>query len=378
MDNAATSYPKPELVYQRMDSFLRDLGVSAGRGAYQKALEADRLLFRTRRVLSELFGIEESSRLIFTKNITESLNLALKGLLHRGDHVLTTRVEHNAMIRPLLKLRKKRGIEITQVESDREGRLDLKHLKDSIKKNTRLIAMTHASNLLGTILPLKEITSLARENQLITLVDTAQTGGSIPINNRELGVDLLAFTGHKGLFGPPGTGGLYVAKEIELEPLLEGGTGGDSYLEEMPSHLPDALEAGTLNMSGLVGLCAGVESIQKIGLEEIREKELALTEKLLQGLLKMDGVTIYGPESAEERVALVSFNKKEKASHEVAYLLDQVFGIMVRAGLHCTPAAHQLCGTQEKGAVRVGLSYFNTEEEVETLLRALREIGKRG
>lgn len=377
MDNAATTYPKPEMVYEKMDSYLRDIGVSAGRGAYQRALKADRLLFHTRRALGELFGAEEISRIVFTKNSTESLNLALKGLLKRGDHVITSSMEHNAMVRPLAALKKKRGIEVTSIPCSLEGHIGLDHVESAIKESTRLIAITHASNLLGAIAPLREIASLAKNYNLLTLVDTAQTAGSIPIHVEDMGINLLAFTGHKGLYGPPGTGGLYVGPGIQLEPLLEGGTGGDSYREEMPDHLPDALEAGTLNMSGLVGLGAGVEFILKTGLETIREKERSLTKKLLLGLMDMEGVEIYGPLKAEERAALVSFNLKEKASHEVAYLLDQLFGIMVRAGLHCAPQAHQIIGTEKRGAVRVGLSYFNQEEEVEILLKALKKIQRK-
>lgn len=377
MDNAATTYPKPEIVYEKMDSYLRDIGVSAGRGAYHRALKADRLLFRTRRSLGELFGIEDCSRIVFTKNVTESLNLALKGLLKRGDHVITSSMEHNAMVRPLVQLKKRRGIEVTSIPCSCEGVIDLKALEESIKENTRLIAITHASNLLGTIVPLQKITSLGRKYGLLTLVDTAQTAGNIPIHVEEMGIPLLAFTGHKGLFGPPGTGGLYVHREVEIEPLIEGGTGGDSYLETMPTHLPDLLEAGTLNSSGLVGLGAGVEFILKTGVEKIRDKERELTQKLLLRLMHIDGIEIYGPLEAEKRVPLVSFNLREKASHEVAYLLDQLFGIMVRAGIHCTPKAHQLCGTEKRGAVRVGLSYFNKEEEIEILLKALKEIKKK-
>lgn len=377
MDNAATTYPKPELVYEEMTSYLREVGVSAGRGAYQRALKVDRLLFGIRKKLGDLFGIEDCSRLIFTKNITEALNLALKGLLKEGDHVLTSQIEHNALWRPLMGLQKKRGIEVTPVKCSQEGLLHLEDLKGKIKKNTRLIALTHASNLLGTITPLKDLAPIGKGHNLLTLVDTAQTAGSIPIHVKEMGIDLLAFTGHKGLFGPPGTGGLYVSSRVQLEPLLEGGTGGDSNLEGMPPHLPDALEAGTLNMVGLVGLGAGVDFLNSIGLSKIREKEIELTYQLLKGLQSMGGFDIYGDLQAEKRVPLVSFNLKGMDSHQVAYLLDHLFGIMVRAGIHCAPKAHQLIGTQRGGAVRVGLSYFNTKEEIGTLLEALGELKKR-
>lgn len=376
MDNAATSYPKPEMVYHKMDSYLRHLGVNAGRGAYQKALEADRLLFKTRRLLGDLFQVTDTSHIIFTKNITEALNLALKGLLKKGDHVITSSMEHNALWRPLTFLRENREIEVTPISCTPEGYLDLEKMEGAIKENTRLIAMTQASNLLGTIVPVQQVVSIAEKYQLLTLLDTAQTAGSIPIDLKKTGIHLLAFTGHKGLFGPPGTGGLVINSPLQLTPLLEGGTGGDSFLEEMPPHLPDMLEAGTLNISGLVGLGAGVEYILTEGIEKIRKKELALTEKLLQGLKDIDGITIYGPKEAEKRVALVSFNLTGIGSHEVAYLLDTVYGIMVRAGLHCTPKAHELIGTEKKGAVRAGLSYFNTAEEVETLHQALLEINQ--
>lgn len=374
MDNAATTFPKPERVYEEMDSYLRKLGVNAGRGAYQKALQADRLLFKTRRALGDLFQVDDTSHIVFTKNITEALNLALKGLLKEGDHVITSSMEHNALWRPLVSLRKNLGVEVTPIHCTQEGELDFTALEEAVKENTRLIAVTQASNLLGTILPLQKIVSVAQKYNLLTLVDTAQTAGSIPIHLKETGIQLLAFTGHKGLFGPPGTGGLIIHPQVHIHPLLEGGTGGDSSREEMPPHRPDALEAGTLNISGLVGLGAGVEFILEEGLETIRKKEILLTRRLLEGLLQIEGVEIYGVQDPEKRVPLVSFNLKGIGSHQVAYLLDTGYGIMVRAGLHCTPKAHELLGTEKRGAVRVGLSYFNTEEEVEALLTALQEM----
>ncbi len=377
LDNAATTHPKPEQVYRQIDRYLREIGVSAGRGAYQKALEAERLLLKTRRSLARLFSITDSSRLIFTKNITEGLNLALKGLLKEKDRVVTSSIEHNALLRPLKYLEKERGIDLTVLHCDQQGNLDLYELSQALKQRPDLLALTHASNLLGTIMPLREISQLAAKNKVPLLLDTAQTAGHLPLNLSEIKVDILAFTGHKGLYGPPGTGGLYLAPGQKPKPLLHGGTGGNSREVIQPSHLPDRYQAGTINTPALVGLGAGVDFILEKGLPAIREHEVKLLSLLLEGLKEIPGTEIYGPTEAEERVGLVSFNLEGIDPDQVAFILDQIYGIMVRSGLHCTPLAHETCGTIDRGAVRVGLSYFNTEAEIETLISALKEIRKK-
>lgn len=377
LDNAATTYPKPGAVYKAVNHYLRHIGASAGRGAYRRALEADNLVFRTRKLLGRLFNIQDISRIVFTVNVTESLNLALKGLLKEGDHVVTSHMEHNAVWRPLKVLERERGIRISVVPSPGGVPLDPEELERALCPATRLVVLTHASNVTGTIMPLKEVGAICRRHNVPMLVDAAQTAGVIPIDVQELNIDLLAFTGHKGLLGPTGTGGLYIAPGIELKPLKEGGTGGESLLEHMPFHLPDRFEAGTLNVAGIAGLGASVEFILEQGVEKIRAHEQALTAFALEQLKEVPGLTVYGPQNADERVAVFSFNLEDIAPEEVAYVLDEAYGIMVRAGLHCAPQAHRTIGTVKRGTVRISPGYFNTEEDLTALARALAEIVSR-
>ena len=384
-DNAATSYPKPESVYKNVYKFMKEIGVSSGRGAYRKALEADRIIYETRRKLALLFGIKDASRIVFTANATDSLNLALKGFLKPDSHVITTSMEHNALWRPLKRLERERGVEIKVVQCASDGMLNPPFippfskggggdLADAIKPNTSLIAMLHASNVVGTIMPIKEIGQIAKEKKIPLLVDAAQTAGVYPLDVEELGIDMLAFTGHKGLLSPQGTGGLYIREGIKLEPLKEGGTGGESILETQPSNLPDKYEAGTLNAPGLAGLGAGVSFILSEGVDKIRAKEIALTKRLIDKLAEIPEVKIYGPKDAEKQVGVVSINIADYAPEEIGYVLDEVYGIMVRTGLHCAPCAHRTIGTIERGTLRIGLGYFNTEEEIDYLTESLKNI----
>ncbi len=379
LDNAATSYPKPEAVYRAVDGFMREIGASSGRGAYRQALLADKAVFSAREAIGKLFGINDVSRIVFTSNATESLNLAIKGLLKAGDHVVTSSMEHNAVWRPLKRLESERHIQITVVSCSRDGSLRAEDIAKVIRPNTRLVVMTHASNVAGTLLPAGEVGAVARERGVLFLVDAAQTAGTYPIDVRALGADLLAFTGHKGLFGPMGTGGLFIREGVELLPLKEGGTGGDSILESQPDHLPDRFEAGTLNVSGIAGLLAGVDFILHEGIGRIRDKEKELTGYFLQALERIPGIEVYGPEDPEKQVGVVSLNVPGVMAQDVARVLDQAYGVMARSGLHCAPMAHRTIGTIDRGTVRFGIGYFNTITEIDTAVQALAEIaGKAG
>ncbi len=374
LDNAATSYPKPEAVYQAVEDYQRNIGVSPGRGAYQRALQAEQLVFNTRRALGQLFNISDLSRIIFTANVTEALNLALKGLLGTKDHVITTSIEHNAVWRPLMHLKKERNIRVTRLANPEGCQLDVAELEEVLGHGAELVVVNHASNVTGAIMPFQEIGSLCQEYEVPLLVDSAQTAGVLPIDVEKAGISLLGFTGHKGLLGPTGTGGLYLAPEIDLKPLKQGGTGSKSYLETQPEDLPDRYESGTPNAMGLAGLKAGVEYILERGLDEIRARELQLTELLLEKLNRLEGCEVYGPDSARERVAVVSFNLASIPAAEAAYVLDEVYHIMVRAGLHCAPVIHRELGLENQGSLRVSPGLFTEKEELDQLEKALEEI----
>jgi len=378
LDNAATSYPKPEEVYEAVGRFMREIGVSSGRGAYRKALEADRIIYEARKSLAELFNIKDTKQMVFTSNATEALNLAMKGILSDGDHVITSQMEHNAVWRPLKRLERERGIEITQLPCLSDGSLeDPDPLSVAIRPNTKLVVITHASNVSGTIMPVEKIGKICSENGVPLLVDAAQTAGVLPIDVEAMNIDLLAFTGHKGLLGPQGTGGLYISEGIQLEPLKEGGTGGESILETQPDVLPDRYEAGTLNAAGLAGLRAAVRFILSQGLGNIRTREMKLTAYLLDKLRENDAIRIYGPQDAEKQVGVVSVNIANYQPEEIGYVLDEVYGVMVRTGLHCAPCAHRTIGTIERGTLRISLGYFNTEAEIDYTVQAIGQIAQR-
>ena len=376
MDNAATSFPKPETVYKAVTDAMRHAGGNPGRSGHRMTLAANRLIFEAREALATLLGVSDSSRIIFTSNATEALNLAIMGIVKDRSHVITSNTEHNSVSRPLHAL-KGRGVEVTKVGCSEEGLLDLDELKSSIRGNTSLIVCAHASNVIGTIQPVKEIGAFAREKGIPFLVDAAQTAGSIPIDVEEMNIDLLAAAGHKSLLGPQGTGLLYIAPHIEPEPLKYGGTGAGPVGDDQPLELPDRFEAGTMNTPGIAGLGAGIRFILDTGLEEIREKELALVERLMEGLLKIDGITIYGPKEPERRASLVSFNIGGLDPSDISFSLDEDYGIMTRGGLHCAPDAHRFLGTLPTGCLRLSPGYFNTNEEVDTVIAAVNEIANR-
>ncbi|MFC1716784.1 aminotransferase class V-fold PLP-dependent enzyme [Candidatus Poribacteria bacterium] len=379
LDNAATSYPKPEEVYEAVGHFMREIGVSSGRGAYRKALRADRIIYEARKSLAELFNIKDSKQIVFASNATEALNLAIKGILSQDDHVITSQMEHNAVWRPLKRLEREHGIEITQIPCLPDGSLENPDLvKAAIRSNTSLAVFTHASNVSGTIMPIAEIGEICSEVGVPLLVDSAQTAGAFTVDVEAMKIDLLAFTGHKGLLGPQGTGGLYIREGIHLEPLKEGGTGGDSILETQPDVLPDRYEAGTLNAAGLAGLRAGVQFILSQGIQNIRKRELEFTAYLLDRLGEIDAIKIYGPQDPQKQVGVVSINIADYQPEEVGYVLDEVYGTMVRTGLHCAPCAHRTIGTIDRGTLRISLGYFNTEAEIDHTIKALKQIARRG
>ncbi len=374
LDNAATSYPKPREVTDAVYNFMVNNGTSSGRGSYKKAMESDFLVYSTRKVLASFFNFSDPKKVIFTCNVTEALNLAIRGIVKEGDNVITSSLEHNAVWRCLKTLEKEMNISITKIHSTKEGYTNIEDIENAIKDNTSLIVFTHASNVLGTIQPIKEIGYIARKYKIPFLVDAAQSAGAIPIDIKEDNIDLLAFTGHKSLLGPMGTGGLIINCDYEINPLKAGGTGGDSSYEYQPDYYPNKLEAGTLNVSGIVGLGEGIKFIQKNGLKNIQEKENKLIKYALDKLSLVDNIYIYGPKKSEKIVGVISFNIKNMRAEDVAYELDNNYGIMVRSGLHCSPNAHDLVGTKEIGALRIGIGYFNEKEDIDNLVKALNEI----
>ena len=374
LDNAATSYPKPNQVAKSIYDFMINNGTSSGRGSYKMAIKSDFLVYETRKLIGELFNFKNPKNVIFTSNVTESINLALRGILKKGDHVVTSSLEHNAVWRTLKTLEKEINIEITKVYADEYGYTNPAAVKNSIKENTKLIVFTHASNVLGTIQPIKEIGRIAKENNILFLVDTAQTAGVLNIDINENNIDLLAFTGHKSLFGPMGTGGLIVNTDYEINPLKAGGTGGDSKYEYQPEYYPNKLETGTLNVSGIVGLREGIKFINNETIDKIHKKEKILISYALKKLQEVKNIKIYGPQNEEDIIGVISFNIDNISAEEVVYNLDMKHNIMVRAGLHCSPNAHELIGTKDIGTVRVGIGYFNKFDDIDKLVFALNDI----
>ncbi|MBB6634046.1 aminotransferase class V-fold PLP-dependent enzyme [Cohnella thailandensis] len=374
LDNAATSWPKPPSVQEAMETCMREAAANPGRGSHRMAVQASRVLFEGRKQLAKLFRIANPNDIAFTLNTTHSLNTALQGWLKPGDHVITTALEHNSIRRPLEALRRKIGIQITYAESNSLGVLDAGAIEREIRPNTTLIAVTHSSNLLGTITPVGEIGQIARRRGVKLLVDAAQSAGVLDIDVEAMGIDMLAFPGHKGLMGPQGTGGLYLHPDLELEPLMHGGTGSASESPEQPSTRPDRYEAGTPNTVGIAGLTEGVKFVLDQTPAQIHRRELELTRKLMEGLSEINGVTLLGPGIHTERTAIVSYLLDNVDPAAVAFQLDRQYGIAVRAGFHCTPLGHQTIGTTDTGAVRASPGYFTTESDIVSLIDATREL----
>ncbi len=376
LDSAATTRQKPPQVLKAVVDYAQNVGVSHGRGTYKSGIQANELIFGTRAALAQLFRIQRMDRILYMKNITEGINTALKGFLKSGDHVVLSGLEHNAVIRPLNKLKASRGIEYTIVAANNAGRLNPYDFEQAFKPNTKLVCLTHASNVIGSLTPVEEVGALCAKKGIAFLVDTAQTAGIVPIDMKVMNIDFLAFTGHKGLMGPPGTGGLAVSAKWNLDSFIEGGTGSNSDKEEQPQQWPDKFESGTQNYWGLAGLKAGVDFLLKTSVQAVRRKEETLTKMFLTEAGKMKGVKIYGlPAGAEsERVGAVSLNIAGRDPSEVSFELDEKYGIMTRSGLHCAPLAHRTIGTYPIGTVRFSFGYYNTENEIEKALKALKEI----
>jgi cysteine desulfurase family protein len=375
-DNAATSWPKPTGVAEAMVHFLNNIGANPGRSGHHLAVESGRIVYDTREAIARLFNASDPLRVVFGHNVTEALNMALHGLLRSGDHIITSSMEHNSMMRPIRTLKKK-GVAVTVIRCSSEGFLDPNDLKAAIRPTTVMIALNHASNIVGTLLPIAEVGQIARNHDLLLLVDAAQTGGAYPIDMQKDCIDLLGFTGHKSLYGPMGTGGLILGERVNInnfKPIKTGGTGSNSGSEEQPNFLPDMCESGTPNAVGLAGLNAAIQELLEKGINNIRTHEMALTQELIDGLEDIPKVRIYGGRNANYQTATVSFNIDGMESSEVGIRLDQEYGIMCRVGLHCAPVSHKTIGTFPEGTVRFGLGVFNTIEEVKTALSAVEQL----
>lgn len=375
LDNGATSFPKPIEVVNSISTYISSIGGNINRGAYENSFHAENIVFETRELLCELFNYNEPTNVVFTKNITESLNVILKGLLKTEDHVIVSSMEHNAVMRPLNSLSNS-GVSYTAVHCNEEGELDLLSLKNYIKPNTKAVVMTHSSNVCGTILPYKEIGEFCKNNNLYFIADTAQTAGFLDIDMMSMNIDVLCFTGHKSLLGPQGIGGFIIKDSLisKISPLIEGGTGSMSEYEIQPSYMPDKFEGGTLNMPGIYGLNASLKYLKAKDLKSIREEELALTKLFLDNLLPIKNIKILGKPSIINRTPVISIDFLEKDNGEIAYTLSKNYGIATRCGLHCAPSAHKTLGTCPKGTVRFSLGMYNTEAEINYTLKAIKEI----
>lgn len=374
LDNAATSFRKPESVYAAVDHALRHCSGNPGRSGHRVSMLANDVIRKTRMRCASLFNAESAEQIIFCSNATDALNLAIKGMLGPGDHAVTTSMEHNSVARPLEAM-KKNGVDITKVESSSVYGTDPESIRKSLKKNTRLVVVTHISNVTGTVNDITEIGRICRERGTAFLVDAAQSAGAMPIDVREMNIDLLAFPGHKSLLGPQGTGGLYVRKGIRLSHLKEGGTGRSSESLIQPDSMPEGYESGTVNVPGIAGLGAGISFIDETGIDKIQEKEETAVRSILDGLSSIKNVTVYGPPAGHPRGAVISFNIRGMAPQDVAVLLDAAYGIAVRGGLHCAPDAHATIGTLSSGGtVRVSPNYFTDENEIESFIIAVEEI----
>ncbi|KAB3531879.1 aminotransferase class V-fold PLP-dependent enzyme [Alkaliphilus pronyensis] len=373
LDNAATTFPKPEIVYESVLDHMKGYGANPGRSGHKLAIEAGRVIFKGREAVSRLLGIDNPMQVVFTSNATEALNLGIKGTLIGGDHVITTSMEHNSVIRPIKALERV-GVENTIVECEADGSINISKIEEAIKKNTKLIVMTHASNVTGTLMPIEEVGLLAKKYNLVFMVDAAQTAGVYNIDVGKLNIDLLAIPGHKGLLGPQGTGILYIRDGLEVMHFKEGGTGSKSQELSQPEMMPDRYESGTPNTPGIAGLTKGIEFILKEGTAKIRGHEEALTQYFIDEVKKIQKVKVLGPMDAKKQAAVISINIGDEDSSEIAYILDKAYDIAVRPGLHCAPVAHKTIGTFEQGTVRFSIGYYNTKEDIEKAVSAIKDI----
>ena len=384
LDNAATSWPKPPGVAAAMTRFLHEIGANPGRSGHRRSVAAGRVVYEARELIAELFHAPDPLRVVLGANVTEALNLALRGYLRPGDHVVVSSMEHNAVMRPLRAL--EAGVDggpiaLTVVPCSSEGFLDPADLEAALRPETVLIVLNHASNVCGSLLPVRQAGEMARRHGCLLLVDAAQTAGAYPLDLEADRIDLLAWTGHKALGGPMGTGGLVIGPRVDLDrfrPLKRGGTGSRSEQEEQPDFLPDRFESGTLNAVGLAGLVAALRWLRDRGVAAIRRRETALTQRLLDGLAALPGLTVYGGRDAARQTATIAFNIAGLLPSDVGLRLDEEFGVLCRVGLHCAPAAHRTLGTFPTGSVRFGLSHWNRAEEIERALEAVRRIAEEG
>ncbi len=375
LDNAATSWPKPPQVLKAMVNVLEYAGGTPCRSWYRLSIKAARVMYDAREAIAHFFNVSDPTRVIFTSNGTHSINLVLKGMLKPGDHVVTSSMEHNAVMRPLRSL-EKRGVILDVVPCASDGSLEVNDIASAVLPNTRLVVIIHASNVAGTILPIAKVASVAHSVGALLLVDAAQTVGVLPIDTKKLGIDFLAFTGHKGLQGPPGIGGLVIGDHVDtsqIEPLAQGGTGSQSELEEQPEHLPDKFESGTPNIVGVAGLHAGVKWIVDRGIETIRAQERELTRVLIDALCDISGIKVHGTRDPENTVAIVSFTAEGRHVSEIGLQLDKQYGILTRVGLHCAPAAHKTIGTFPEGTVRLAPGVFTTADDIKRAIQAIRK-----
>ena len=372
LDNAATTMHKPKEVIDAVVEAMTSLG-NAGRGANEASLSAARIIYDAREKLCRFFNGEDPRQIVFASNSTESLNIAIKGLLEPGDHVITTMLEHNSVLRPLYEMEKK-GVALTIIKADKRGRFSLEEMEAAIRPETKMIVCTNGSNLTGNYVDIGKVGEMARRHDVLFVVDASQTAGVFPIDVRNMQVDVLCFTGHKGLLGPQGTGGMYVREGLAIRPLKSGGSGVQTYSKTHPREMPTALEAGTLNGHGIAGLRAAVEYIEKTGLDNIRAKEQELMWRFYEGVKEIPGVTVYGDFDSRERCAIVSLNIGDYDSSEVSDALLTEYGISTRPGGHCAPLMHEALGTVEQGAVRFSFAHSNTEEEVDIAINAVREL----
>ena len=373
-DNAATTLQKPWCVVQAVTQALCSLG-NPGRSIHDGAMSASRIVFDARCALAQLFGAESPNRIAFTANSTEALNIAIKGILDPGDHVITTALEHNSVLRPLYEM-EDRGVELTILPADSKGRLCYEDLEPAIRENTKAIVVTHGSNLTGNLVDIERIGAIAGKHGVLFAVDASQTAGVFAIDVQKMHIDILCFTGHKGLLGPQGTGGLYVRENVCVRPLLSGGSGVQTYRRKHPSEMPTALEAGTLNAHGIAGLLAAVRYIQEKGLDRIRSEEQALMWDFYEQVRQIDGITVYGDFRAKDRCPIVALNIRDYDSGQVSDILSERYGIATRPGAHCAPLMHQALKTAEQGAVRFSFSHYNTKDEIKIAVSALQELAQ--
>ncbi|NFL97489.1 aminotransferase class V-fold PLP-dependent enzyme [Clostridium botulinum] len=376
LDNAATTYPKPEKVYSSILNYMKNVGASPGRGGYENALTGDRMVYKCRQSLINLFNFNKIENVVFTSNITASLNILIKSIVKDGWHVITSSMDHNSVIRPLVSLEKSNKIELDILNCSEEGLINIEDFKNAIKDSTRLVVLSHASNIVGTIQPLEAIGKICKEKGIYFIIDSAQTAGVLPLNFQNLNCNALAFTGHKSLLGPQGIGGFIIDDELNniATNFIEGGTGSLSESTLQPDFLPDKFESGTMNTPGIAGLLAGIEYINKEGLNAIKEREEYLSREFINGLLNIDSVKVYGPLDASLRTATISINSSKIDNSELGFLLDSEFGIMVRTGLHCAPLAHKTIGSFPQGTLRFSFGAFNDVKDINYALYALNSI----